>query len=140
MHFSSVSVLAEDAKMPAAFEDDSVASVQQQQQQQSMSDDDEQLRRALEASKREAEEMDSDLEKARLESIRGMYKLRCAVWHSGSTATSGHYVACVFDEKSSKWTRFNDSFSEALSQLSFSTQDQSQGYLYFFQHASLTST
>ena len=86
------------------------------------------------------------------------YKLSATVWHAGSHASSGHYIADVrkpskAGASSSKgggggagaaaaataddWQRFDDSFVRTISSTDMMKDAKNKGYIYFFVHSSL---
>lgn len=120
------------AKKPDEEEDDVLAdpfkekTVSQQEE--------EQMRQAIEASKSDfgpkSEEDDPAIQQALLRSLESSYTLRSYVRHRGYTSSTGHYIACVMDDKRKKWIKFNDAISEET--VFGSREEESEGYLFFY--------
>lgn len=73
-----------------------------------------------------------------LEAVGTEYVLHGILSHLGSTASSGHFVADVFDVSRQQWVRHDDSVVRAMDESSiFSAQNELEGYLFFYVHRDL---
>jgi len=69
------------------------------------------------------------------------YRLQSVVWHLGSNAGFGHYLADVRCGRSGKWDRFDDSYVRRVSEHTILTDESSctGGYMYFYINESLSA-
>ena len=72
------------------------------------------------------------------DSSLGEYRLCACIWHAGSTASSGHYIADVLRPaaagRAAIWQRFNDSYVSSVAE---NAQElASKGYIFFYVHTS----
>ena len=67
------------------------------------------------------------------------YSLCGVVWHTGSSAGAGHYVADVRQQpdRPAEWKRYNDAVVTTVSRDTVLQQEAlSKGYIFFYVHAS----
>ena len=66
----------------------------------------------------------------------GGYQLASVVWHVGSSAGAGHYVADV--RVGGEWQRFNDDMVQPVTEREvLHGEGRTKGYLYFYVHEGL---
>ena len=65
----------------------------------------------------------------------GRYELSGVVWHTGTAAGAGHYVADV--KQGAAWKRFNDAHVSSVARDAVLQRDAlTKGYIFFYEHAS----
>jgi uncharacterized UBP type Zn finger protein len=100
------------------------------------------LRRIIERSKTDVggagrSGEDADLRRAMARSLEKDFELQSFVRHRGSSASTGHYIACVRDQAKKKWIKFNDAISEEQNSIG-GNDDSTEGYLFFYESCGLT--
>lgn len=76
-----------------------------------------------------------------VDDVRSRYRLVATVWHAGTHASSGHYIADVRRDASTgggaTWQRFDDSLVTPVA--ADAPEALTKGYIFFFVHDSLMS-